>query len=92
MFAGTAAGGPGYECTVTTRLRKGDVGKRIVEVELQSLTEDLYYYLKSVMLYQVYLQTINDAQTEAVQIHSNVDGGFGIAGGLLGTEKRAVAF
>ena len=38
------------------------------------------------------MQLINDAQTEAVQIHSNVDGGCGIAGGLLGTEKHVVAF
>ena len=92
VFDGMAAGGHDYECTVTTRLRNGAVGKRIVEVRLQSVTEDLYYYLKSVMLYQVYMQTINDAQTEAVQIHSNVDGGYGIAGGLMSSPRQTVVF
>ena len=59
-----------------------------VVVELQSLTPDLYHYLKSTMLYR----TLDmDSYTEAVQIHSNVSGGWGIVGGLAG-DRHVVPF
>ncbi len=63
VFGGEAANAEEYESVVTTRLRRGDVGKRIVGVELQTISEDLYHYLKSVMLYEVYAQMSLDEQT-----------------------------
>ncbi len=92
LFEGAAVNAEEYECVVTTRLRRGDVGKRIVEVELQTITEDLYHYLKSVMLYEVYAQMSLDEQTEAVQIFSNINGGYGIAGALVRSQKQTIAF
>lgn len=92
VFGGEAANVEEYECVVTTRLRRGDVGKRIVEVELQTISEDLYHYLKSVMLYEVYAQMSLDERTESVQIYSNIDGGYGIAGGLVRSPKQRIAF
>lgn len=88
VFDDNLFNGKEYECVITSRLRKGDVGKRIIVVEFQSITEDLYHYLKSVMLYQV---TDRNTFTEEVQIHTNVDGGMGIAGALAGT-KQTLAF
>lgn len=71
--------GQSYTFNVETRMRYGDDPH--VVVELQSLTPDLYHYLKSTMLYR----TLDmDSYTEAVQIYSNVSGGWGIVGGLAG--------
>ena len=50
-----------------------------VMVELQAISPELYYYLKSMQLYRV---TASDAYAEPVQIYSNVEGGWGILGAL----------
>lgn len=92
VFGGGVVNAEEYECVITTRLRWGDVGKRIVEVELQTISEDLYHYLKSVMLYEVYAQMSLDEQTEAVQIFSNIDGGYGIAGALVRSPRQRIVF
>lgn len=92
VFPGTAVNASEYKCRVTTRLRRGDIGKRLVEVELQTISSDLYNYLKSVMLYQVYVQLPVGDQTEAVQITSNINGGYGIAGTLVRSQKQTLVF
>jgi hypothetical protein len=69
--------GQSYTFSVEARMRTGR-NQRVV-VELQSLTPDLYYYLKSVRLYRA---TDQDAYTEAIRLHSNVVDGWGIVGGL----------
>lgn len=78
--------GTSYTFTVESRQRFGD--NTHVVVELQSITPELYYYLKSIMLYRI---TDQDAYTEAIQIYSNVDSGWGIAGGISG-EKQTIYF
>lgn len=50
-----------------------------VMVELQSISPELYRYLKSVELYRI---TESDAFSEPVQIYSNVQNGWGIFGSL----------
>jgi len=50
-----------------------------VMVELQSISPDLYRYLKSVQLYRV---AEVDAFSEQVQIYSNAENGWGILGAL----------
>lgn len=74
--------GKEYECFVETRM-PGENNPRVV-VELQSITRDFYNYLKSVMLYRI---TDRDSYTESIQIYSNVDGGYGILGGLSGEKS-----
>lgn len=92
VFAGTDVNAEEYKCVVTTRLRRGDVGKRIVDVELQTISEELYRYLKSAMLYQVYIQYPIGEQSETVQIFSNIDGGYGIAGALVRSPRQRMVF
>ncbi len=69
--------GQAYDFEVESRQRLGR-NPRVV-VELQSLTSDLYYYMKSVMQYRV---ADRDIYTEPVQIVSNVGNGYGIVGAL----------
>ncbi|MEA5043149.1 MAG: DUF4249 domain-containing protein [Petrimonas sp.] len=78
--------GKEYTFSVETHLRYGEHPHAVIE--LQSITRDLYYYLKSVMLYRI---TDQDAYTEAIQIHSNINSGWGILGGLS-AEKHTVYF
>ena len=78
--------GKEYEFTVEARMRWGE--NQHVVVELQSITRELYNYLKSVMLYRI---TDQDSYTESVQIYSNVKGGYGVLGALNG-EKHILYF
>lgn len=78
--------GKEYTFSIETYLRFGEQPHAVIE--LQSITKDLYYYLKSTMLYRI---TNQDDYTEAIQIHSNVNNGWGILGGLS-TEKHIVYF
>jgi len=78
--------GKEYEFTVETRMRWGT--DQHVVVELQSITRELFNYLKSVMLYRI---TDQDSYTESIQIYSNVNGGYGILGALNG-EKHILYF
>lgn len=78
--------GKEYTFSVKTRLRYG--AQPHVVIELQSITHDLYYYLRSMMLYRI---TDQDAYTESIQIHSNINNGWGIMGGL-NAEKHFIYF
>lgn len=84
VFEDSMFNGKEYEFDVETRMRFGDNPR--VEIELQSITPDLYHYLRALMLYRI---TDQDSYTEAIQIHSNVDNGFGILG-AAGTERHIV--
>lgn len=53
--------------------------KRFLVVELQSIPEDYYHYLKSMMVYRI---TSDDDFSENVYVHSNVKNGWGIVGSL----------
>lgn len=57
-------------------------------VELQSITKELYFYLKSLMLYSI---TPQDEYTEAIQIYSNVTDGWGIVG-AVNTDRHVITF
>lgn len=50
-----------------------------VMVELQSISPELYHYLKSVELYKL---SYTNANTKPVQLYGNVEGGWGILGSL----------
>jgi hypothetical protein len=78
--------GQSYTFSVETRMRTGR-NQRVV-IELQSITADFYYYLKSVMIYRI---TDQDAYSEAVRLHTNVTDGWGIVGGL-NSEKIVIYF
>lgn len=78
--------GKEYTFSVESRLRLGNTPYAIIE--LQSITRELYYYLKSVMYYRI---TDIDAYSEGVHIYSNVDNGFGILGGVS-SDKHIIHF
>lgn len=79
--------GQSYTFTVDTRLRRGD--DYGVSVELQSITKDLYFYLKSFMYFNT--ADIDDPYAETIQIYSNVDNGWGILGATDG-ERQVIRF
>lgn len=60
----------------------GTIERRLVKVEIQSLTETLYLYLRSVEIVsnQDYFQ-------EPVKVYSNINGGYGILGIYNSDEK-----
>lgn len=60
-----------------------------VIVQLQSISPELYRYVKS---YEIYRSSFADKMRNPVQIFSNVDGGLGIAGGLTPSPKITVNF
>ena len=69
--------GQEYTFTVDSRKRNGD-NPRVI-VELQSISQDLYYFLKSYMLFRI---STDDVYTTPVGIYSNIDNGWGIFGTL----------
>lgn len=79
VFSDQLFNGRDYEFVIESRLRMGELGTNYAVVELQSITKELYYYLKSTMLYRI---TNQDAYTEPINIYSNVDNGWGIFGGV----------
>lgn len=87
VFSDQLFNGREYEFTVESRLRKGTAGSNYVVVELQSITGDLYSYLKSVMLYRI---TPQDSYTEPIMIYSNIEGGWGIFGGVS-TDRHIIS-
>lgn len=48
-------------------------------VELQSISEDYYWYLKSIMRYRI---STSDVLNEGIYIHSNNKGGWGVLGAM----------
>lgn len=77
IFDDSLFDGEEYEFTVETRKRFGQ--NSYVVVELQSITQELYNYLKSTMLYRI---TDQDSYTELIHIYSNIENGYGIFGSL----------
>ncbi len=69
--------GQDYTFTVETRKRYGD--KARVIVELEALNADLFYFLKSYMLYRI---STDDAYLTPIGLYSNIDNGWGILGTL----------
>lgn len=69
--------GSDYTCTVESRKRYGDDPK--VVIELQTISPDMYYFLKS---YQQIRITTDESFTTPVGLYSNVNGGWGIVGSL----------
>lgn len=86
VFSDQLFNGREYEFTVESRLREGDEGTNYVVVELQSITRELYNYIKSTMLYRI---TPQDSYTEPIMIYSNVENGWGIFGGIS-TDRHVV--
>ena len=72
----------GQSLTFSVRIRERMyVNNPRVYVELQSLSRDFYYYLKSIQLYRIFQHS---DYSEPIQIYSNVENGWGIIGGLSG--------
>ncbi len=69
--------GKDYTFTVETRKRYGDDPQVILE--LQTITPDLYYFLKS---YQLFRISTDDSYTTPIALYSNISGGWGIVGSL----------
>lgn len=69
--------GQDYTFTVETRKRYGDNARVIVELE--TLNADLYYFLKSYMLYRI---STDDVYLTPIGLYSNIDNGWGILGTL----------
>lgn len=69
--------GESYTFTVETRKRYGDNAH--VELELQSLSRDMYYFLKSYLLFRI---STDDVYMSPVGLHSNIANGWGIFGTL----------
>lgn len=86
VFSDHFFNGQEYEFTVESRLRKFADGKNYVIVELQSINEEFYNYLKSTMLYRISDQ---DSYSEPIIIYSNVEDGWGIFGGVS-TDRHVV--
>lgn len=77
IFDDSLFDGMEYEFVVESRMRRGKNGH--IELELQSLSEDFYNYLKAVMLYRI---TDLDDYTESIYIPGNVQNGWGILGAV----------
>ena len=75
VFEDELINGKEYEFTVETRLRKNSTVAPYVIVELQNLSPDLYYYLKDIEVFRI---SDFDLYDNPIQIHSNVNGGWGV--------------
>lgn len=69
--------GENYEFTVQSRKRSGTQAH--VAVELQALSPELYYFLKSYMIFRF---STNDVYTSPIGLYSNVTNGWGYLGSL----------
>lgn len=72
LFDGTS-----HTFTVETRKRYGENPR--VDVELQTISQDLYYFLKS---YQLFRMSTDDVYMTPIGLHSNIANGWGIFGTL----------
>ena len=68
-----------YPVTVESRLRRADL-ERYIRLELQSITPELYEYLKSIRHYE--MGNRSDVYADPTVIYTNVEGGWGIFGAL----------
>lgn len=69
--------GRDYTFTVESRKRWGENAR--VEVELQTLPSDMYYFMKSYLQLRI---ASDDAYTNPVGLHTNVENGWGILGSI----------
>lgn len=69
--------GEDYDVTVQTRKRLGD-NPRVI-INLQSISQDLYFFLKSHMIFRI---STDDVYTTPIGLHSNINNGFGIFGSV----------
>ncbi|MBE6263631.1 MAG: DUF4249 domain-containing protein [Prevotella sp.] len=78
--------GQEYTFTVESRKRFGK-NPRVI-VDLQSISQDLYYFLKSYMLFRI---STDDVYTTPVGIYSNIENGWGIFG-TLSTDQHVIYY
>lgn len=81
IFTDQLFNGKEYVFTVESRLRSNiasQIKENTIVVELQTITKELYHYIKSTMLYRI---TDQDAYTEPIIIAGNIKDGLGILGG-----------
>ncbi|MDO4511632.1 MAG: DUF4249 domain-containing protein [Bacteroidales bacterium] len=64
-----------YTATITSRLRNEK--KNYIIIELQSISPELYYYLKS---YQLYRISTDDVYSTPIGLYCNINNGWGILG------------
>lgn len=69
--------GQDYTFTVETRKRYGD-NPRVI-LELQTITPDFYYFMKSYLLFRI---STDDSYTTPIGLYSNIGNGWGILGSL----------
>lgn len=77
VFSDQKFNGTTHEFTITTKIAANKLEDARLTIDLQSITREMYFYLKSLMVYAV---TPQDEYTEAIQIYSNVNEGWGIVG------------
>lgn len=71
----------GQDCTITVSGRKRSWSKRRMIVELQSISPEMYYFLKSLMVYRI---SVDDVYSTPVQIYSGITNGWGVLGSVSG--------
>ena len=69
--------GQDYTITVNSRIRSES--KPHTVLELQSISPDLYYFLKSMQIYRI---STDDAFSTPIGVFSNIDNGWGILGSI----------
>lgn len=77
VFDDALFNGKTYTITVNSRNRAEEPAYTIVE--LQSISPDLYYFLKSMQLYRI---STDDIYSTPIGLYGNIDNGWGILGAL----------
>lgn len=80
VFSDNGFDGRTYTVSIRKKCPNGSIRDNEIYVELQSLSKELYHYLKSVQWYRI--QDSSDFYANDLYIYSNVVGGWGILGGL----------
>ena len=88
VFSDQKFNGTTHEFTITTKIAAATLEDAGLTIDLQSITRETYFYLKSLMVYDV---TPQDEYTEAIQIYSNVKEGWGIVG-AVNTDHHVIVF
>lgn len=88
VFSDHKFNGKTHEFTVITKIAANKLEDARLTIDLQSITREMYFYLKSLMVYAV---TPQDEYTEAIQIYSNVNEGWGIVG-AANTDHHIIDF
>lgn len=74
--------GKSYTFHVSSALKRMYGVNQRVYVELQEISRDFYFYLKSIQSYRI---SDHDDYSESIQIHNNIENGWGILGSLAGS-------